>query len=726
MLGQSQGHHDFVAPPAAQVGAQLQKILASEPFVRSERMSTFLRYIVEQTLAGNGQTLKEPVIAQDCFGRGADFEGAADPIVRVEARRLRDKLREYYEGAQSEPVLIKLPKGAYVPSFERNAGTIPVVVPPRPETAVLRSSRQIRPRVLWMTAMLALTLIAVAAWYGLRSDPLTLVRRRHLSFQGGNEFSPSLSPDGNSVVFGWANGGPADLYIKAVDGESLRRLTESPQHEFSPAWSPDGQHIAFLRGGGGVFTISVHGGAERKIAQTARFWFGESGESGQMIAWSANSKSILLNDVCASSVCIYEIALETLERRQITTNQLRRGDIGFAASPHGRTLAVVRNLGRPDVNDIFLVPLAGGEARRLTTQNRAVDHVAWTPDGKYVIYSVLEGTRFRLWRTAARIGSGNGQPLSALGEWADMPSVARSAGTGLLRIAYRTRIHDVSLRIARLNMDGNLNTIGTAAPFADATEGRDCSARFSPDANQIAFFSVRTGEARMWLANRDGSGLRPLTSIVAQEVNPGGWSPDGNRLAFDAHIADNSDIYITDSAGAQPFRLTSEPSTEASPSWSRDGRWIYFASDRTGHWEVWKAPAAGGTATRLTFQGGYKPQPSTDGKYVYYVQSTGTQKPLKRIPVRGGEESTVLEGVAHHNFWTVTSKGIYLVARERSGHYLDLYDPVMSRRARLGAFPFPVAPPIFCGFISASQDGGYVIANHTDRDETNIGLMELR
>jgi hypothetical protein len=108
------------------------------------------------------------------------------------------------------------------------------------------------------------------------------------------------------------------------------------------------------------------------------------------------------------------------------------------------------------------------------------------------------------------------------------------------------------------------------------------------------------------------------------------------------------------------------------------------------------------------------------------VLSTGTQKPLKRIPVRGGEESTVLEGVAHHNFWTVTSKGIYLVARERSGHYLDLYDPVMSRRARLGAFPFPVAPPIFWGFISASQDGGYVIANHTDRDETNIGLMELR
>lgn len=189
MLGQTRGHRDSVAAPAAEVRAQLQKILASEPFVRSERMSAFLRYIVEQTLAGNGQTLKEPVIAQDCFGRGADFEGAADPIVRVEARRLRDKLREYYESAESEPVLIKLPKGGYVPSFERNAGMIPVAVPPRPETAVLRSTRQIRPRILWVTGMLVVTLIAGVAWYVFRSDPLTPVRRRHLSFQAGTEFS---------------------------------------------------------------------------------------------------------------------------------------------------------------------------------------------------------------------------------------------------------------------------------------------------------------------------------------------------------------------------------------------------------------------------------------------------------------------------------------------------------------------------------------------------------
>jgi Tol biopolymer transport system component len=229
----------------------------------------------------------------------------------------------------------------------------------------------------------------------------------------------------------------------------------------------------------------------------------------------------------------------------------------------------------------------------------------------------------------------------------------------------------------------------------------------------------------MWVANRDGSGLRPLTRMVAQEIKPGGWSPDGSRIAFDADIDGNSDIYITDSAGAEPLRVTSEPSIEAGPSWSVDGHWIYFSSDRSGSYEIWKVPATGGSATRLTFHGGFKPQPSPDGSYVYYVQSPGSRQPLKRVPAAGGEESAVMDSVPHHNVWTVTSKGIYLLAQEPGGPYLDLYDPATARRGRVGTLPFRVAPPFFCGFLNVSQDGGYLIANHADRDETNLGLIEL-
>jgi hypothetical protein len=130
MPGGSKPHlESALGVSAGQVRAQLERILASDLFTRSERLSNFLHYIVDRTLEGNGHTLKEQVIAEDVFTR-RNFDSAADPIVRVEARRLRDKLREYYAGAERQPVIITVPKGSYVPSFERNPATIPVIVPP--------------------------------------------------------------------------------------------------------------------------------------------------------------------------------------------------------------------------------------------------------------------------------------------------------------------------------------------------------------------------------------------------------------------------------------------------------------------------------------------------------------------------------------------------------------------------------------------------------------------
>jgi hypothetical protein len=107
-------------PSAPLVRAELEAILSSELFTRSDRLSAFLRFIVEETLAGRGASLKEPVIAMALYGKGADYNTALDPIVRVDARRLRDKLREYYAAAPREPLVISVPKGSYTPLFEAN------------------------------------------------------------------------------------------------------------------------------------------------------------------------------------------------------------------------------------------------------------------------------------------------------------------------------------------------------------------------------------------------------------------------------------------------------------------------------------------------------------------------------------------------------------------------------------------------------------------------------
>jgi TolB-like protein/Tfp pilus assembly protein PilF len=105
--------------PVQAIRQQLNKILCSEGFARAERMSRFLRFIVEQTLKGAGAQLKEYLVGVEVFDRGEAFDPRTDPVVRGEARRLRVKLRDYYESeGRTDPIRFALPKGSYIPAFE--------------------------------------------------------------------------------------------------------------------------------------------------------------------------------------------------------------------------------------------------------------------------------------------------------------------------------------------------------------------------------------------------------------------------------------------------------------------------------------------------------------------------------------------------------------------------------------------------------------------------------
>jgi len=102
------------------IQAQLGKVLAGEPFSHSERLCRFLRFTVEEAIQGRAARLKEYQIGVEVFDKKGEYDPRIDPIVRVEAGRLRSKLEEYYRGeGRNDPVLIKLKKGSYAPVFER-------------------------------------------------------------------------------------------------------------------------------------------------------------------------------------------------------------------------------------------------------------------------------------------------------------------------------------------------------------------------------------------------------------------------------------------------------------------------------------------------------------------------------------------------------------------------------------------------------------------------------
>ena len=112
------------APAPEEICAQVERMLASRLFTRSNRLCRFLRFSVEQTLAGKSGQLKEQIIGVEVFARKPDYDPRIDPIVRVEARRLRAKLKAYYNSpGRGDHIMIGLPKGAYLPFFKTRAAT---------------------------------------------------------------------------------------------------------------------------------------------------------------------------------------------------------------------------------------------------------------------------------------------------------------------------------------------------------------------------------------------------------------------------------------------------------------------------------------------------------------------------------------------------------------------------------------------------------------------------
>jgi tetratricopeptide (TPR) repeat protein len=111
-----------VTPARDDILRQLEQILTNRRFASAERNANFLRYVVNAAIEGKRDELKEVVIAMEIYGRSTDYDPKIDSIVRVEATRLRSKLQSYYEHEGSEdPVRITVPKGSYVPCFERLA-----------------------------------------------------------------------------------------------------------------------------------------------------------------------------------------------------------------------------------------------------------------------------------------------------------------------------------------------------------------------------------------------------------------------------------------------------------------------------------------------------------------------------------------------------------------------------------------------------------------------------
>jgi Tol biopolymer transport system component len=424
---------------------------------------------------------------------------------------------------------------------------------------------------------------------------------------------------------------------------------------------------------------------------------------------------------------LFVLSIDRLERRKLTSPPEQPhdrqvpldaaesvGDLAPAISPDGRTVAFYR-LTSVGSGDLYVVPFAGGEPRRLTFDEMWVERVAWTPDGRELVFS--SGGPFRS-SSLSRVPVSGGKPerLPIGGDNAAQPAIS-SRGN---RLAYVQRSADAN--IWQLIMPGAARAATSRTKFIASTR-HEAGPQFSRDGRRIAFHSDRSGRFQIWVCDADGRNLLQLTSFARGGLGTPRWSPDGGRIAFDGRAEGHSDIHVIDAHGGAPRRVTTELSDDVVPSWSGDGRWIYFASNRTGRSEVWKVPARGGPAVQLTSQGGFAAFESPDGRSVYYAKGLDVAG-IWKVPVNGGEEAPVLEfpKAGYWGYWAIVDTGIYYVDTTASPHALEFFDFATRRTRRLASLEQAVEP-LEPG-LAISPGGRSVLYVQQDQRNSDIVLVE--
>jgi Tol biopolymer transport system component len=576
-------------------------------------------------------------------------------------------------------------------------------------------------RSWWPAAVFAgVLLLAVAVWLRWRTREIELASPRvvALASMDGYEWGPTFSPDGSQFAFTWQGEkrDNFDIYLQIIGSSEIRRLTTDPAPDWAPSWSPDGRKIAFVRSQPGanpvgfpqgtIHWVSPVGGSDRKLSELPVRSKPTWSPDGR---WLAAGRYGAPLETDPGTAGIYLIPVNGGEPRPMTSAKAPVCDHTPAFSPDGHHLAYVSCAScnmffscHVDVVDLVADYVPAAPSRRLIRRAGLISGLAWARDGKSLIYS--DGKLWRVWIAGRR-------PPERI-ELAGMDAFEPATATSLDRLAFA---HDrTTSAIYRFEVGHQPEALVGSSPMDDTPH-------FSPDGRRITFGSGRSGESEIWLAAADGSNPIQLTHGPGMAQGTPRWSPDGQRIAFDSQTEDGKwDIWTIDADGGSPRRLTLDPGNENMPSWSRDGHWIYFQSDRAGVDEIWRIPATGGSEERVTHGGGSFAYESPDGKTLFFTRALANG-PLWALPLAGGPERKVLECVPDRGF-TVGPGGVYHLGctADPQPRAVSLYllDPAIGRDQLLGKLEKPGLG------LTVSPDGKTILYTKVDNRGSDLMMIE--
>ncbi|HET8551969.1 MAG TPA: winged helix-turn-helix domain-containing protein [Gammaproteobacteria bacterium] len=631
-------------------------------------------------LRSHGEPVTRDALMQAVWGH----EYVTDDALNRAISRLRKVLAKELDQAAS---IETIPKVGYRLTVKSSA-----------EAGIEANGSRTRRKARWTMWFSIAAVLAVAVGVGVYANrPKGLlsgasIRVRPLTSLPGSEIEAALSPDGGRVAFVWRKNAASRwrIYVQALDSPSRLRISNGPGDDLRPVWSPDGNRIAFVRRSEAeceVLVVSALGGTPRHAAAC-------NPAHATSLDWAPTGDALALTAPGQRGLSL--VPLHDGRPRLLThPSKAVAGDLDPVFSPDGQSLAFIRARAM-DVDDLYVIPTAGGTARRLTHDNRSIAGVTWSADGRFLIFASNRGGMQTLWRVDARGGSP--QRINAPTGNAEMPAMSRDGR----HLVYTTCACQTDL----FSLD--LRAPATPPRQITATTRWDWKPQVSPSGKRIAFASTRSGAMEIWTADRDGSHPLRLTHFNGPLVSNPAWSPDGRAIVFDAAAADgNIDIYRISADGGPPRRMTSGRGNDRFPHFSPDGRWLYFSARHGGQWNIWRMPAAGGKASQITFGGGFFAWPASDGSvYFSRVDESGVWH-----QVIGGQPRMVVSDLAARDdmAWTMRDGRLWYIRRgPKDTPVLAVYDPASGQSRQIVALPRTLASG---SGISVSPDGKLIFAD---------------
>jgi tricorn protease len=453
---------------------------------------------------------------------------------------------------------------------------------------------------------------------------------QRLTVGPGVETSPLFSPDGSSIAFTGEYDGNVDVFVIPAEGGEPRRLTWHPSSDVVLGWTPDGREILFTSRRSAfsrfseLFTVSLDGGLPKKLPLPMGFE-GSFSPDGKSIAYVPLSRAFRVwkryRGGLATPIWIADLVDSSIEKVPRTDsndfNPMWIGDkVYFLSDREGPV-----TLFAYDINTKKVTRMLKNDGLDLKSASAGPGAIVYEQFGSLHLFDLASGKAQRLSVTVTGDMIGVRDKFVNVGDRLSSPSLSPNA----VRAVFQGRGEIITVPAEKGDYRNLTNTPGVMERYPS----------WSPDGENIAYFSDESGEYKLHIQHQKGTGD---VVRIALDENPSfyylpRWSPDSKKIAYvDCHLA----LWYVDLDKKKPVRVDKDRfwggTGDLVPSWSPDSEWLAYAKRLPNYLgAIFLYSLESGKSTRITdgMSDARMPVFDAGGKYLYFTASTDSGASLQ-------------------------------------------------------------------------------------------------